>query len=526
MAEAPAFNIIGAEIDSLNISTPFNEYDVLTAVQIDDSATVASEMLNRAKSLLRELEQFESFLAQKQQCHKVSLRVFKSDVSKEIKILEKVMPLLCYSTFTSDSEQISNHDTTEEKAVHTLKSSNLPFYEAVWSAAKTSHGVIALRNYFPLYMKGQAPAHGNIPARNSRAMVDVVAGDGSEWIKVSLATEKRIIYDLAKAGYVGSSSDEENDDYQIELDDSMGLLKQVKDLIKASGATRVRYRHPKIILVLPRIRKHSLRQVEDVLEQIRALGVSVETADGLSTVPPVGDILSKLAPDETASFSETINLDCTILLAFVSDLSHGRVEPKQWHSKYLARQIQLEAEDKLLPRSLWPACGSRNLVCTREAATRMQEIVEIVGTETEKKRAALFIEQGDYSRAQLTREQRIGEFQKLSDYAVPLEWNLPVVIVDVNLDKIRSNLPPVAHEIEKTLIDINKSVFFYGWSSGRTTLTSNGQVAKRIQAIIEENRITDTDSGPNIWLNPNSRSLVGKENDSIKGISKSTKTEE
>ena len=102
MAEAPAFSIIGAEMDSLNISTPFNEYDVLAAVQIDDSATVASEMLNHAKTLLRELEQFQSVLAEKQQCHKVSLRVFKSDVSKEIKILEKVKPLLCYSTFTSD----------------------------------------------------------------------------------------------------------------------------------------------------------------------------------------------------------------------------------------------------------------------------------------------------------------------------------------------------------------------------------------------------------------------------------------
>jgi hypothetical protein len=77
-------------MDSLNISTPFNEYDVLTAIQIDDSATVASEMLNRAKSLLRELEQFQSFLAEKQQCHKVNIRIFKSDVSKEIKILEEV----------------------------------------------------------------------------------------------------------------------------------------------------------------------------------------------------------------------------------------------------------------------------------------------------------------------------------------------------------------------------------------------------------------------------------------------------
>jgi hypothetical protein len=340
-------------------------------------------------------------------------------------------------------------------------------------------------------------------------MVDIVAQNGSEWVKVSSVTEKRIIWDLAKAGYAASSDDD--DDYQEEIDDSIGLVKQVKTLIQASGSTRVRYRHPTIRLVLPRVRKDGHKQVRDVLDQIRALGVIVQTEEDIPRSAPVAEVLHQIAADRFASFSETINLDCTVLLASVSDLSHGRVEPKDWHNKDIARQIRLEAEDQLLPNSLWPACGERKLVCTREAAIRMHEIVNIIGTETEKKRAALLIDQSDDDKMHLTRAQRIEGFQKLSDYQVPSNWNLPVAVIDIDLDSIKSSLPPVVTEVEKLLININQSVFLYGWSAGQTTISSNGSVAKSIEAKIEENRVHDSDSGPDIWLCPTSRSLVGKE---------------
>jgi hypothetical protein len=141
----------------------------------------------------------------------------------------------------------------------------------------------------------------------------------------------------------------------------------------------------------------------------------------------------------------------------------------------------------------------------------MHEIVNIIGTETEKKRAALLIDQGDDDKTHLTSAQRIEEFQKLSDYQIPPNWNLPVAVIDIDLDSIKSSLPPVVTEVEKLLININQSVFLYGWSAGQTTMSSNGSVAKSIEAKIEENRVHDSDSGPDIWLCPTSRSLVGKE---------------
>lgn len=357
------------------------------------------------------------------------------------------------------------------------------------------------------------PAHGRSKNRSFQAMVDIIAQNGLEWIKVSSTTEKRIIWDLAKAGYAGSSSDEDYSDNELEdeLDDSIGLLKQVKALVKASRAARIRYHHPSIRLVLPRISKNGPKQVQGVLQHIRALGVTVQTAEDIPLSRPVAEVLHLLAADRYSTFSKTINLDCTILLAFVSDLSHGRVAPQDWHNKDIARQIKLEAEDQLLPSSLWPACSDRKLVCTREAADRMHEIVNIFGTETEKKRAALLVYEGCDGAAPLIREQCIEAFQKLSDYQVPLEWSLPVTVVDFDMEAIKSSLPPIAKEVENVLVSINQSVFFYGWYAGNTTLSSNGSVAKAIEAKIEENRVHDEDSGPDVWLCTTSRSLVGKE---------------
>ena len=134
--------------------------------------------------------------------------------------------------------------------------------------------------------------------RNQSAVVDIVAQDGLEWIKVSSATEKRIIWDMAKAGvcieasvsssavsqlqstkggeynanfiqWVGLSSDESEDASDAPTDDEyepQGLVKQIEALVKASQATRVRYRHPKIRLVLPRINRNCLKEVAEVLE--------------------------------------------------------------------------------------------------------------------------------------------------------------------------------------------------------------------------------------------------------------------
>lgn len=344
--------------------------------------------------------------------------------------------------------------------------------------------------------------------------MDIVSQDGLEWIKVSSITEKRIIWDLTRAGWVGDSSSEEDEEMDQPLDDDddePGLVKQVEALVKASKVTRIRYRHPTVRLILPRIQAvPESKEVANVLKQIRDSGVIVQTSDEVSSqYPPISSVITRMALDRFESFSEVLNIDCTILLAFASDLSHGRVEPEDWHNKAISRQIELESEDQLLPSNLWPACGRRKMVCTKEAAVRMQEIVDIIGTETEKRRASLLLDLN--KDLHLDSSERIQEFQKLSDYTVPFEWALPISVVDADVPDIMTNLPPVAEKVAENLTSINRSVFLYGWSTGRTTISSNGSVAKDVESTIEANREDEETLGPDIWLSASSRSLVGKE---------------
>lgn len=153
---------------------------------------------------------------------------------------------------------------------------------------------------------------------------DIVAQGGLEWIKVSSITENRILWDLTKAGWGADSSSEESDDSEGGGDlDREGLLKQIEALVKAAKASRVRYQHPKIRLVLPKIKAQpDAKEVANVLGQIRNMGVTIQTAEDMPPqYPAVADVLDRLISSPYEAFSEKLNIDCTILLSFVSDLS-------------------------------------------------------------------------------------------------------------------------------------------------------------------------------------------------------------
>jgi hypothetical protein len=422
--------------------------------------------------------------------------------------------------------KLVQNDTSSRKTAHSLRSSNFQFYSSVWSTAKSCYSLSALSRKY--YWDPKSPTTTNLNGQVSQhkhrcysAVADVVCQDGLEWVKVSSNTEKRIIWDLAKAGWVGDSDSEEWEEEDSDGGENEGLLKQVEYLVKAAKATRVRYRHPKVRLVLPRISNTpKAKEVGMVLLKIRNMGVIVQTSEDIVEEPAIEDVLQNLVQDRFDTFSEVLNMDCTVLLAFASDLSHGRVEPQDWHNKMIQRQRVMEAEEQLLPSSLWPACAGRKLVCTREAAVRMQEIVNTIGTVSEKQRTELLLDL--HQDSTLTPSERLSKFQKLSDYTVPNSWQLPIEVVDISISDALKDLPPVAQKIAENLSDINSSVILYGWSTGRTTISSNRAVAKEIETTIEEKR-SDGDEmlGPDVWLCSTTRSLVGKEKERRGGVKES-----
>ncbi|KAI9049043.1 hypothetical protein LZ554_006891 [Drepanopeziza brunnea f. sp. 'monogermtubi'] len=445
---------------------------------VAETKELAEEMHQRCRVLLDELLQFQAHLKALKKEARVEVRCFKGGVQSELRILGKLL----------------KSDPANPKTAHGLRSSNLSFYWLVWSIAKTCRSVIGLeKKFFKIHAKA-----------------DIISEDGLSWTMVSSVTEKKIIWDLAKAGWVDSSGESEDDFELLEDDKPEGLLRQVEALLKASRATVVHGRHPKITLVLPKIKAiPDSKEVGAILQKIRNMGVAILTSQELPTGPPLpADAIEQMAADRLNCFSDTLNIDCTILLAFASDLSHGRVEPAQWHNRAIARQIELEAEDLLLPSSLWPACGSRKLVTTREAADRMREIIKTIGSEDESKRASLLL--GLDENSHLPQEQLVKHFQTLTDYPVPAEWSLPIKIIDTDMAAITSSLPAFAENVAEKLTPINRSVFFYGWANRMTILSSNAGVAKVFDHAVEQSSDPDS-AGPDIWLSPTCRSLVGKE---------------
>ncbi|EER38864.1 conserved hypothetical protein [Histoplasma capsulatum H143] len=228
------------------------------------------------------------------------------------------------------------------------------------------------------------------------------------------------------------------------------------------------------------------------------------------------NLLSTLLPNPHPHMTSTLNVDCTLLLALVSDLSHfHNLDPSSGHHPAIIRQIELETKQPLVTSELWPAMSDRQLVCTEEAAKRMYEIVETIGTASEKRRTKLMMA-GDDSDRNFDREDLISQFQDTSDHKVPLNWNIPIGVVNAQAEIERGwangVLPPAGRKVASQLSDINTSVFLYGWAAGLMTISSNRTVAKQIEVLVEENRDEDDElSGPLVWICDTARSLVGKD---------------
>lgn len=339
----------------------------------------------------------------------------------------------------------------------------------------------------------------------------MISDGGLTWTKFSSITNNRLIFDLAKLGW--HSEDSEDEDIEPPNDqsdeDEVPLVKMARELCLAARSYRTRTRHPVVHLVLPRITPGETKQIDDILTKCRAAGAIIFTGEDIAPAPPLTKVLSTMAPDPFSTFSDTLNIDCTILLALVSEFSHARVAKEAWFHKGLQRQVEIEGNENLLPALLYPAIGSRKLVCTREAASRMREIVATIGTASEKARTEILLNTNeDKSHADL-----IHEMQEWSAYAVPEEWNLPVQIVDENENDCLSTLSPEAQSVGRSMTDINRSVFMHGWAKKLTTITSNRAVVKQIENDLEKFQDLDEHVWPSIWLCPTARSLVGKEKD-------------
>lgn len=541
------------------------------------SATIlCSRLIQHCHLLLAELDIFQHAIASRfrrhqQQQHLVEMRLLRSNVASELKTLERlaadtkglIQERAEKEKLREGQQQQDGYDDDdadlemrEGRIIHTLRSSNLSFLTAVWTIAKERcPGVISFSKRFywdkdankPIEDKQAKPPNKD---KKKSAFVDIVYGNGEDWMKVSSVNQSRLLFEMAEKGWE-LDSDEEDETSSLqsahfdqggsrrlpidhgeggEDGDQLELITMAFDMIKAARVTRVRYKNPRVHIIAPKLEEGKVPEIDRVLNIIRSYGVTIEC--GI----PIRDIfsddeayearnpnsiteddlpLSLMLPNPFEKFTDIINVDCTLLLALVSDLSHiQNIAPSPKFHRAIIRQIEVEDELPLLTTELWPAMVGRQLVCTQEAIKRMQEIVSLIGTETERKRTAILLGEGDMEG--LDKDTLLRELRKISDHSIPDQLNLPISVVDAHAEidaaLQQKKLPPVIDKITNILTDINHSVFLYGWVRDIVTISSNKTVVKQIESTIEDNRgDDDTLEGPKIWICDTARSLIGKE---------------
>ncbi|KAL9096829.1 MAG: hypothetical protein Q9165_000793 [Trypethelium subeluteriae] len=406
-----------------------------------------------------------------------------------------------------------------------LSGTNLPYLETVWLAAKRCKGLVGFsrRVYWILPPKGRyketagpyKEAYTSKEKIANSVLIDVIAEDGTKWIKVSTITPKKLMYEMAERG-LGTEDllEMQNENMNFldageDEDDKLSIIRVAEDLMKAAHATRVNYKHPRVQLVLPRLASDS-REIDVVLKRIREMGIEVDCGTEIQNIPLSTSLETGLLQKQARS-SETLNIDCTVLLALVSDISHTKCLNEPWFNQETQRQVEGEDQQNMLPSLLYPVLQGHSLITTSTAAARMREIVEVVATQSEKERTSILL--GDDPKQDF--QQRIHEWRGLSCHEVPQALRLPLKIME--LVEPEPNFSPMANAVMEKLIRarssrVTISALMYGWASGQTTLTSNAVAVKALNKAFDEQPAGQENDGPDIWLCP-PRSLAGKEKD-------------
>ncbi|KPM40309.1 hypothetical protein AK830_g6220 [Neonectria ditissima] len=359
-----------------------------------------------------------------------------------------------------------------------------------------------------------------------RVEVDVVDG-GRGWLAVKTVQRDRLARQLGDCGWAWgehSLGDRVDED---EWDD-VPLAKYVRRLVAAARANRHEYHFPTIRLVLSSLSRAD-DEIDVFLDQLVHMDpfvrVILEYHDGpfMSTAPPPLDVaINNLVGDELEDLTPTLNLDHTVLIDLISDLTHVLLEPQPWQAQDTRTQIEQENrhrhEGGLMAPTIYPILANRRLMCTSEAAEHFHNVLKTVGTETERERGRLLVPWDDETRSMSTPDIQ-ARFQELSIHPLPDNVEVPVNICPESWDApaiaraVSSGvLPQVALDVaEHSAFKSSKlSIFMYGWAAGVATVTSNKEVRRQVGTLVKEHAHSESDAGPFIWPVHVTRNLLAK----------------
>lgn len=429
----------------------------------------------------------------------ISVKGTKNSVQRIIKARASIQ------SKTNDGEDAISREEKDNKDIAVIMGCGLNSYQEQWDAIKRAHGLLAFRRRF------------SDKASKLGQMVDAVVRNGTEWIKVSIVTEKKLVYQMAQEGW--HPDDSEDSDSSDDENTGIGIVKITTQLVKAARSNRCNTRIPRLRLVLPGITEGRVEAIDKLLNRIRSLGTSKKNQGDVEIlvdcansaflqipVPPLDIVFQNWFRDTNLDrLTPTLNMELTVLLSLVSDIAHAQIEPKEWYSKQTFCHIEDEVHAPgVRLQHAYAALSGRQLECTQEVYREFQNVVNDLGTEDTKARAALV-----FGRDESKREELVEEFKKLSTYPVPDDLPLPIRVVseeDFNHHDYAAlieagKLPPVAAQVwEKLDRSYNRSCHLWGWMQDITTVSANSLNTRLIDATVDAERTSALDVGPRLYL--------------------------
>ncbi|KAF4976254.1 hypothetical protein FZEAL_7061 [Fusarium zealandicum] len=500
-----------------------------------------SQMLEAAKghsnlvtSCVYEIECFiKSLEANSRPVSSSGLPTFLKTLQRENNALECIIDELSGSRTGLDDQKLMIQDRKLDASANVASRG-----AAQWGRLKRCRGFVAVNQAF----QGSSPeerrrelAKRAITGREKQNMhrllkeqgrveVDVVDG-GREWLAVKAVSRDRLARQMNDCGW--SWGDHELGD-KVDEDEweDTPLAKYVRRLVAAARMNRHEYQFPRIRLLVTNLSRgeeelgiflHQLEHMDPLVEVI------IEDQDSTfvtTSSPPLDVALDRLVGDELESLTYTMNLDHTILINLISDLTHMNLKPQPWQAQTTRAQIEEENrhDGGLMARTLYPVLAGRKLVCTHEAAVHFHDVLLTVGTDTERERGQLLVPWNNESKNMSTEVIR-KRFQELSVHELPANVQVPVTVTQGVWDMgaitravSQGTLPQVAQDVAQNsgFPSSKLSIFMYGWAAGFTTVTSNKEVRGHIRTWVEAHRKKDEEVGPQIWRIDVMRNLLAK----------------
>ncbi|KAK7063653.1 hypothetical protein R3P38DRAFT_2756529 [Favolaschia claudopus] len=168
--------------------------------------------------------------------------------------------------------------------------------------------------------------------------VDVVADNGRRWIRINTIKNAGILAELREIDsyLTDSESDLDSDDpdyrpslAQTEFDNS--ILQMGRGLIEAANANPIGGEPPRVTLRLTRLDLSPFRangepndhRIAHTVQCLRDMGIDVELGERQERDIPLSLLKSPTPPQGPLQPTRQINLDLSVLLALVSDVTHS-----------------------------------------------------------------------------------------------------------------------------------------------------------------------------------------------------------